>query len=53
MDHVFDDLISLHQKRPTRRWCGVALVWALRLAGHITTGIAIGVGVAVGIALAG
>ncbi|MES0074680.1 hypothetical protein [Mesorhizobium sp. M0058] len=53
MDRVFDDLIDALHSLPERHWRDVAMAWALRLAGNLTTGIAIGVGIAVGLVFAG
>lgn len=51
MDHVFDELINLQRTLPRGNWRAAAISCTLRLAGNLTTGIAIGVGVSVGLAL--
>lgn len=53
MESVFDDLIGLQKAAPRWNWHAAATASALRLAGSVTTGIAIGIGIAVGRALAG
>lgn len=53
MERVFDELIGLQLREPRWDWRAFVAAWALRLAGNLTTGVAIGVGIAVGFALAG
>lgn len=54
MDMVFDDLIEvLHAQARPSRWRHALQMWAIRMAGNLITGIAIGVGVAVGLAFGG
>ncbi|TIL59271.1 MAG: hypothetical protein E5Y79_16175 [Mesorhizobium sp.] len=53
VERAFDDLIDTLGPRPERHWRSLAKSWALRLAGNLMTGIAVGVGVAVGMAIAG
>ncbi|BCG94111.1 hypothetical protein MesoLj131a_29750 [Mesorhizobium sp. 131-2-1] len=53
MDHVSNDLIGLQRARPRPNRRAIAVAWALRLAGNLITGIAIGAGIAAGLMLAG
>ncbi|WP_155772712.1 hypothetical protein [Mesorhizobium jarvisii] len=54
MERLFDDLIDVIQSRPEQRWRSVDITaWAIRLAGNLATGVAIGIGIAAGRVLAG
>ncbi|OBQ58023.1 hypothetical protein EFV37_13100 [Mesorhizobium loti] len=54
VERLFDDLIDVIQSRPEQRWRSVDITaWAIRLAGNLATGVAIGIGIAAGRVLAG